>query len=179
DEAGAVDEFGLSALDHGVIFRQGLRRHGQVGIEDHQDVAGRCREALAHGIALAPAVLSQHLDVPTILIGIADALAFRKRIVTGITFDEDNLLLRAEAWRALDGVLDTAALIAARNDDADRIIAVGELPIRAADEISPQAQLSDARQWRDKTVDERPKPQPALRQQLPLLLADHFEVGEV
>ena len=42
-----------------VEARQILGRHGQVGVEDHQDVAGRLREAQAHGIALAAPGLPQ------------------------------------------------------------------------------------------------------------------------
>ena len=49
---------------------------------------------------------------------------------------------------------------------------------RPSDEISPQAQLPDPRQWRDVPIDERPNPKPASRQQLALLLADDLEIGE-
>ena len=53
------------------------------------------------------------------------------------------------------------------------------MPDRTADQIGPQAKLPDPRQRRDETVDERPEPEPAPRQQLPLLLTDHLEIGEI
>src|SRR5882757_135079 len=139
NQAGAVHEFRFSGFDHGVIFRQGFRRHRQVGVEDHQDVAGRRRKALANGIALALAVLLQNLDVPAFFIGLANAFAFLECIVTGISLDEDDFLMRREARHPQDRVLDIAALVTAGDDDARRIFAVGELPHRAADQIGSQA----------------------------------------
>ena len=55
----------------------------------------------------------------------------------------------------------------------------GKLPDRTADDVGPQAQLPDARQRRDVSVDERPEAEPAQRHQLPLLLADHLEIREI
>ncbi len=179
DETGAVDELGFAAFDHRVIFRQGFRRHSEVGVQDHQHVAGRSGKALAYGIALALAVLPQHLDVPLLLVGVADALAFGEGIVAGIALDEDDLLVRTEFGHAQDRILDVAALVATGNDDARRIFAVREQAPRAADHIAAQGKLPDARQRCDVLVDQRPESEPAPRQKLSLLLADHLEIGEV
>ena len=51
DEPGAVDEVRLAALDHRMMFRQRLRRHGEVGIEDRQHVV-LCRGEAFFGIGL-------------------------------------------------------------------------------------------------------------------------------
>src|SRR5205807_8953158 len=137
----------------------------------------RRREAFADGIALAFAILLQDLDVPFLLVGIADALALFKGTVAGITFDEKDFLARREFRHPQDRALDIAALVAAGNDNADREFAVRELPDRTPDQISAQAQFPDPGERRDETVDEGPEPEPSSRQQLPLLSADHLEIG--
>src|SRR5205807_8101501 len=129
----------------------------------------RRREAFADGIALAFSVLLQDLDVPILLVGIADALALFKGSVAGITFDEKDFLARREFRHPQDRALDIAALVAAGNDDADGEFAVREFPDRTPDQISAQAQLPYSGQWCNETVDEGPEPQPSPRQQLPLL----------
>jgi len=50
---------------------------------------------------------------------------------------------------------------------------------RTPDDIGPQAQLPDPGQRRDEPVDERSEAEPALRQQLPLLLPDHLEIRQI
>ena len=154
DQARAVDELGLSAFDHRVIFRQRLRRHRQVGIQNHQHVAGRRGKALADGIALALAVLLQHLDVPAVLVGVADPLAFLERAVAGIAFDEQDFLRGAELRHPQDRVFDVASLVAAGNEDAGGKFPVRKLSDRTSDDIGPQAQLPDSRQRRDVAIDE-------------------------
>ncbi len=44
-ETGAVDELALAGADRVPKLRQLLRRHGEIGIEDHQDIAARSLEA--------------------------------------------------------------------------------------------------------------------------------------
>ena len=179
DQAGAVDEVGLPALDHCVIFRQQLRRHRQIGIQDHQHVAGRRGKALADRIALALALLFQDLDVPAIPRGIANPLAFLKCAVAGISLDEQNLLSSAESRHPQNSVLDIAFFVPAGNDDAHRELAIRELLDGAPDEISSQAQLPDPRQRRDESVDERSEAEPAPRQQLSPLFPDHLEIRQI
>ena len=60
----AIIELGLAALDNGMKFRQRFRRHGQVGIEDHQHIVLGRGKTLADGVAFAPVVLFQDRDVP-------------------------------------------------------------------------------------------------------------------
>ena len=55
----------------------------------------------------------------------------------------------------------------------------GNMPHRTPDHIGAQAQMPDARQRRDEAVDEGSEAEPATRQQLPLLLADHFEIRQI
>jgi hypothetical protein len=87
--------------------------------------------------------------------------------------------VRREFRHAPDGVLDIAALVAAGDDDARREFAVRERDHRPGHEIGAQAQLPDARQRRDVFVDQRSKAEQTPRHELPLLLADHLEIGEV
>ena len=114
-----------------------------------------------------------------ILVGVADAFAFRERAVAGIAFDEDDFLVRSKFRHAPDRIFDVAALVAAGNDDARREFAIRERDHRAGDDIGAQAQLPDARQRRDVFVDQRSEAEQASWHQLPLLLADHLEIGEV
>jgi hypothetical protein len=179
DQPGAVDEFGLSALDHRMIFRQRFRRHRQIGIQDHQHVTGGRGESLADRIALALAVLLQHLDIPLILVGVANPLAFGKGAVAGIAFHEQDLLGSAEPWHPQNRVLDVTHFVAAGNHDADREFAFRKLPDRPSYDVGAQAQLPDARQRRNEPVDERPEAEQFSRQQLPAFLPDRLEFGDV
>src|SRR4051812_27267534 len=162
-----------------MIFWQRLRRHGQIRIKYHQHVAGRGGKTLAHRVALALALLLQHLDVPAVLVGVANAFAFGKGAVAGIAFDKQYLLRRSESRHPQDRTLDISSLVAARNEDAGGEFALREMTNRPADDVGAQAQLPDAGQWRDVSIDERSKSEPAHRQQLPLLLPDHLEIGEI
>ena len=47
------------------------------------------------------------------------------------------------------------------------------------DDISAQAQLPDPGQWRDIPIDEWSDAEPAQRNQLPLLLADHLKIRQI
>src|SRR5437762_5853207 len=59
-------------------------------------------------LPISLAVLLQDLDVPTILVGIADPFAFLKSAVAGIALDEDDLLRGAKPGHAQDRVFDIA-----------------------------------------------------------------------
>ena len=57
EEPYSVDELTLGGGDGLVEFGQVLGRDGEVGVEDHEDVAVRGFVALSDGVALALAVL--------------------------------------------------------------------------------------------------------------------------
>src|SRR5581483_11064940 len=92
---------------------------------------------------------------------------------------EQDLLRSAKSRHAQYSILDIAALVPARDQNADREFAVRKLAHRAADEIRSQAKFSNPGQGRNETVDEGTEPEPALRQKLPLLGADDLEIGEI
>jgi len=94
---------------------------------------------LAHGVALALAVLLEDLDVPRVLVGVAHAFAFGKGVVAGIAFDEQDFLRRAESRHAPDRIFDIAALVPAGNQDAGGKPPIRELANRTPDQIGPQA----------------------------------------
>src|SRR5579863_1371178 len=179
DQAGAVDEFGLAGLDHRVEFRQRLRWHRQIGVQDHQHVAGRGRKAFSHRVALTLALLLENLDIPAILVGITDALAFLKGAVAGISFDKQDFLGSAEPRHSKNCILDIAPLVAARDQDARGKLPFRKLPDRPADEVSAQAQLSYARQGCDEAVDERTEAEQTEWDQLSLFLTYHLEIREI
>ena len=102
-----------------VKFRQIFRRHGQIGVEDHQHIAARFGKALAHGVALALAGLLNGLDV-VLRIGALHPLHLLPGAVAAVAFDEDDLNVRAEARNSLHGGFDIAALVAAGDHDRSR-----------------------------------------------------------
>jgi hypothetical protein len=53
NETGAVNELALAGRNRFPELRQLLGRHGEIGIEDYQDVAARGLKAGEHGITLA------------------------------------------------------------------------------------------------------------------------------
>src|SRR6266511_1042435 len=74
DQPAAVGELSAPADDDVEKLGQVLWRHRQVRVEDHQHVAARHAEALAHGIALPLARLFEDLDVPVVAVGLGDPL---------------------------------------------------------------------------------------------------------
>src|SRR5207245_2268650 len=57
DKARAVDELSLTRCYCRMELWQRLRRHGQISIQDHKDVAFGFIEAFAHGITLPSSLL--------------------------------------------------------------------------------------------------------------------------
>src|SRR5207249_3565751 len=88
-QAHAVDEFALALSYRVEEMRQVLRGDRQIGVEDHEDIAGGVGKAFADGIAFAFAFLSEELDVAA---GIARYGTFNRpiRIVARATFDENQ-----------------------------------------------------------------------------------------
>ena len=91
DETNAVDELAATGTKRLVEARQILRRDGQVGVEDHEDVAGGGREARADRVALAGAGPG-----PSSRRSIRDARSISRSItasgvVARVPFDEDQL----------------------------------------------------------------------------------------
>jgi hypothetical protein len=118
DEPHAVGEIGAVARDHVEELRQLLRRHREVSVEDHEHVASGRRETGAHGVALAPAGLSQAAD-GLVGMGRGDASDLLPGVVTGVTLDEDQFHAPAHGWYALDGGGDVARFIARGDDDGN------------------------------------------------------------
>src|SRR5262249_56943442 len=96
-----------------------LGGHGEIGIEDHEDVAGRGVETSKARVAFAAPRLAHGLDVAFGISG-GDALDLLPRAVLRVTLDEDDLELLDEGRDAFDRRLDVAALVARGNDDAPR-----------------------------------------------------------
>jgi hypothetical protein len=118
DEAGAVGELGFAAGDGLVKLGELLGRHGEVGVEDHEDVAGGGGIGLADGVAFALAGLTEGEDAPVGIRG-AHALDLVPRVVLGMTFDEDEFGPCAHVRSAQDGGLDVAGFVAGGDDDGD------------------------------------------------------------
>src|SRR5262249_3296294 len=151
-------------------------RHGEIGVEDHQDVALGGREARAHRVALALSGLLDGLDVHA-WVSSDHALDLLPRAVAAAAFDEDHLDRAAEARRAQYRRLDVAALIAAGDYDRDPERLGRRLRPGPRHDVVAQAQLAQDRQRRDIAIDEPPKPQqPVGHKNAPLAL-DHLEIG--
>ena len=114
----AVDELALVRADRLVEARQVLRRDGEVGIQNHQDVAGRHGEAGAHGITLPAPGLAQELRV-ALRVGGDRCLDGGVGVVGGMSLDEDELRARAHLRRAGEDGRDVSRLVARGNNDRD------------------------------------------------------------
>ena len=102
NQAHAVGEVGLVARDDVQKLGQLLRRHREVGIEDHQHIARRGREPGADGVSFTSSGLAQADDF---FIGVrgCDSLDLAPRVIAGVSFDEDQLDPGSHRWNALDG----------------------------------------------------------------------------
>src|ERR1051325_3165666 len=63
DEPAAVDEFTFSARDGVIKFGEVLRWHGQIRIQDHQDIPLGLPKSFSYGIAFPSSVLHQKTDI--------------------------------------------------------------------------------------------------------------------
>lgn len=122
-EAGAIDELAVAAGDGLIEIGQLLGDNGEVGIQDHKDIALGFVEAgpYVHGLADAGGV-----DEPDVFLGVllhhgADDIgcAVRRLVVA-----ENDLGMGAELGNARDGIFDIAGFIAAGDNDADGVVAL-------------------------------------------------------
>ena len=161
-----------------VEFRQVLRRHGEVGVEDHQHVAARLGEALAHGVALALAGLLERLDVES---------ADRPRSPRWISSQVPSVLLPSTKMISMSGqkLRQCAgprprccrARCGRGSTTDDRRQLRRRLRQRPGDHVVAQAELADQRQRRDEAVDQPAEAEQPERRQHPPLALDHVEIG--
>ncbi len=113
DEAYPIDEFGPTRGDHVVEPRQVLRRHGDVGVEDHQNVAGRRVESAADRVVLPRSFLLEQLAI-SLRVRRDRALDGGVGVVGGVAFDEDDFGARAHLRDKLaERALESPAVVAA------------------------------------------------------------------
>ena len=95
-----------------------LGRHGEVGVEDHEDVARGVREAEPDGVALAASGLAEEpAESPRVRgDGPLDCAA---GVVGRVAFDEDELRAGAHLGRALEDGVDVPGLVAGGDDHRD------------------------------------------------------------
>ena len=101
-----------------------FRRHGEVGVENEEQIAGGDGEGLAHGPALALAVLFERLDVPLREFRL-HALNHFPGVVLRSPLDKNNFRARSHLRGALDGGLDVAGLVPGRDDDGTAVVPGG------------------------------------------------------
>ncbi len=118
-EANAISELGASGSDDVIKFREFLRGHRQIGVEDHQDVTAGGGETGADGVAFAAAGLAEGFDAEMRVRG-GDVLDLGPRVVAGMALYKDELGPGAHLRRAGDGGGDVAGFVAGGNDDGNR-----------------------------------------------------------
>ncbi len=116
NQAHAVDEIGGAGAGGLIELGQFLRRHGQVGIEDEENVAGGGGKRFAHSAALAFGLLLENFDLALRIFG-GHTLDFIPGVVLGMALDENDLRAQAHFRGALDGGLDVPGFVARGNDD--------------------------------------------------------------
>src|SRR5712692_6499559 len=93
-----------------------FRRHGQVCVQNSEEVLGCMRKAEPDGVRLALAGLFEYLDFKSMLIGDRHALNLLPGAVGGMRLYKNDFCLAAEVGKTLQGVLDIAPVIARRYD---------------------------------------------------------------
>ncbi len=121
DEADPVDELGEAGADEFVIFGEVFRGHGEVGIEDEEDIAGGGGEGFADGAAFSAGQLLEDADVFVGVVagGFLDGI---ESIIGGVAFDEDDFGAEAHVGGALDGGEDITGFIAGGDDDGAAVM---------------------------------------------------------
>src|SRR5262249_29216472 len=100
DQPHAVDELARAGAERLVEAREVFGGDGEVGVEDHEDVAACGREAGAHGVSLALAPLLEEGPGETVEGG-EGALERGPGVVGGVSLDEDELGARAHGGDAI------------------------------------------------------------------------------
>lgn len=124
DQPDTVDEIGGARAGCFVELGQLLRGHGQVCVEDKQEIACGRGEGFAHGVAFAFAELPERFDI-SVGIGCGDPLDFVPGVVLGMAFDEDDLGAESHFWCALHGIFDIPGFVPGGDDDRASILLAG------------------------------------------------------
>jgi hypothetical protein len=116
DQPRSVYEFTAPRLHCVPELGQLLRWHGEVRIQNHQDVATGDVEAGEHRIGLALPGLEHDLDVPFGISGPHPPHLIESAIPT-MPLDEDDLDIVAEPRHPQDRLLDVSPLVASGDND--------------------------------------------------------------
>ena len=119
--ANAVSEFGSTGNQRIVELRKLFGHHGEIRIQNHQDVARGCAKAIPNGVTFPLARLLHGFDVKrmTPLRRFQYALP---RVIRRTAFDEDDFRSGSHPRNSLDGGRDIARLVSGGDDDGDALL---------------------------------------------------------
>jgi len=115
-QAHAVDELAASARQRLVETRQVFGRHGQVGVQNHQDIAAGFGKTQPHGVALPHAGLLQQACFALRVGGNCGGNG-SVGVVAGMPFHENQFGAAAHFGHTRKDGRDVAGFVARRNDD--------------------------------------------------------------
>ena len=152
NKAAANDELPLAGDNRLKKFREGFRRNGQIGIENHENVALRFPKSLANGIGLAFPILDHYLNVP-VGIGLLNPVALGQGFILGMSLNEYKLRVLSHIRHALHSVLNISFFIAAGNYNGTcRVVPVLSSLARPRNHDFIQGQLAEERHFHDYPV---------------------------
>ena len=156
-----------------------LRRHREIGVENHQHVATRRAEPQPHGIAFAPASLAQE---PGWTLRVCRDRLFDRTVsvVRRMSLDEYQLRFNSHLRSAREHRGDVARFVAGRNDhrNAQWAIITALTSERACDHEIRQRQIANPPQAYEDAVRKRAENGNRQRTQDFLPRTDYTEVGQ-
>ena len=116
DEANPISKVGFPRSKDLHEFRQVLRRNGQIGIEDHDDVASGTPECFNDGVAFSFARLAKlhNTTVGKFFWQGQDPIPCG---ILGVSLDKNQLCLLSKARSSFQHIGDVSGLVAGGNDD--------------------------------------------------------------
>ena len=119
----------MSVDERLIILGQFLRRHGQVGIQNHQQVTFGLLETLAHRVTFAPFGLLQYFD-PVFGIGLLDSLNLIPSVIRRPSLDKNKLRPFTHRGSTSDRSFDIAGFISSRDQYGHTQVLLDRVSVR-------------------------------------------------
>src|SRR5207302_3911992 len=135
NEANPVDEITFAGSEHFVKLLQLFRWHGEIRVENHQNVAVSLGKSFTHCVSFPAAGLLKSANIELWILRL-HAQNLRPGPVRGVTFHENEFPFAGKPPDPFYGRLNVALFIAGWNENGDCFQPFGDVKRRPADHES-------------------------------------------